>query len=65
MKYFEENSKYPTFLIIDTYNFALLSEEIRTDDADVDEFEFSDLVSYENMTIAVVQKENFNGFILV
>lgn len=65
MKYYEENNKYPSFLIIDTYELAELNNEVNGDVGDDIEEEFHDLVVYEGMTVAVVQKREFNGFVLV
>ena len=64
MKFFEDTGKYPEFLIIDTYCLADLNNEISNDTGDDIEEEFQDMVVYEGMILAVVQKRDFEGFVL-
>lgn len=65
MKYYEAHQKYPGFLIIDTYELAELNNEVNGDVGDDIEEEFHDLVVYEGMIVAVVQKKEFCGFELL
>ena len=64
MRFFEEQGKYPQFLIIETYCLTELNNEVSNDTEDDVEEEFQDMVVYEGMIIAVVQKQDFVGFIL-